>query len=750
MNLNPEQEKAKNKIEGPVLIIAWAWSWKTATLTARIEYMIKEKWIIPSEILAVTFTNKAAREMKERVGKTLWVEYQVSPYKNRWLPLVWTFHSIWVFILKEKIHTIWFGKDFVIYDESDKLSVIKWIIKEDLKLDEKKYPPRSIASFISNAKNALISAKMYDRYVDSHIKEIVRDVYNIYEKRLEENNALDFDDILVKTLEILQIPENLEYYQEKYKYIMVDEYQDTNAPQYEIVKLLASKYRNLAVVWDDWQSIYSWRWADMRNILNFEKDYPDALIIKLEQNYRSTQNIINAANLVIKNNKTSLDKTLFTHNEVWEKIIYIDAPTDRIESSTIARIIKEKSRPPLTPPYQGGEPVLPLTKGELEGVYNYSQNLILYRTNWQSRAIEEALMVEWIPYKVVWGLKFYDRMEIKDLLAYLRVIHNPNDVVWIKRIINVPTRKIWASTLQKIDDYKNNFWVNYLQIFENIEEVDDLNSWAKRAVFSFYEILLNLMEASKNMEVSELIDEIIEKIWYKEYLKDDATRDEYDARIDNINELKNVASTYNWMEPRDSLSQFLEEVMLVTDMENKDDQSKDFVTLMTIHTSKWLEFDRVFITWLEDGLFPSSRTFSEPRELEEERRLMYVAMTRAKKELYLSKASERFQYWSYINNPPSRFLKEINPEFIENYVFESNSSFFLSNYWIPNHDEPVFKIKKTIVENDVSSFNIWDKLSHPKFGFWIIISMDWDLAEIKFQTSWIKKMNIKIAPVKKI
>lgn len=739
MNLNPEQEKAKNKIEWPLLIIAWAWSWKTATLTARIEHMIKS-WISPNQILAVTFTNKAAREMKERIGKTLWVEYQVSPYKNRWLPLVWTFHSVWVFILKEKIDTIWFWKDFVIYDESDKLSVIKWIIRDDLKLDEKKYPPRSIASFISNAKNALITASKYERYVDSHIKEIVNKVYQIYEKRLEENNSLDFDDILLKTLEILQIPENLEMYQERYKYIMVDEYQDTNPVQYEIVKLLASKYRNLAVVWDDWQSIYSWRWADMRNILNFEKDYPEALIIKLEQNYRSTQNIINAANIVIKNNKTSLDKTLFTKNEVWEKIIFIDAPTDRIESSTIAKIIKEKTPPASLPPQSRG----------IEGGPSYSQNLILYRTNWQSRALEEALMVEWIPYKVVWGLKFYDRMEIKDLLAYLRVIHNPNDVVSIKRIINVPSRKIWPTTLLKLDDYKNNFWVNYLQIFENIEEVDDLNAWAKRAVYSFYEILLSLMESSKKLEVSDLIDEIIEKIWYKEYLREDATKDEFDARIDNINELKNVASTYNWMDPRDSLSQFLEEVSLVTDLENKNNEASDFVTLMTIHTSKWLEYDRVFITWLEDGLFPSSRTFSEPRELEEERRLMYVAMTRAKTELYLSKASERFQYWSYINNPPSRFLKEIDTNFIENYVFENNNSFFSSNYWIQNHDEPVFKIKKTIIENDVSSFNIWDKLSHPKFGFWVIISMDWDLAEIKFNLVWIKKMNIKIAPVKKV
>lgn len=725
MNLNPEQEKAKNQIDWPLLILAWAWSWKTATLTARIEHMIAS-WINPANILAVTFTNKAAKEMKHRVSKVLGVEYQVSPYKNRNLPMIGTFHSIWVYILKEKIETIWMNKDFVIYDESDKLSVIKSIIKDEMWLDEKKYPPRSIASYISNAKNALISAQKYERYVDSHIKEIVNKVYLTYDKKLIENNSLDFDDILVKTLEILQIPENLDYYQERWKYIMIDEYQDTNAPQYEIVKLLALKYRNLAVVWDDWQSIYSWRWADMKNIINFKKDYPEALVIKLEQNYRSTKHIINAANEVIKKNKSSLDKTLFTDNETWEKIVYIDAPTDRLEANTIAKIIKEK----------GGK---------------YSQNLILYRTNSQSRAIEEALMMEAIPYKVIWGLKFYDRMEVKDMLGYLRVIHNPNDVVWIKRIINTPTRKIGATTLAKLDEYRSAFGATYLQIFENIDEVDELNSWAKKAVFAFYEILLSLMDASKKMEVSSLIDFIIEKIWYEEYLRDDATKEEYEARIDNLRELKNVASTYNWMEPRDSLAQFLEEVALLTDMDNKDDGS-NFVTLMTIHTSKWLEYDRVFITWLEEWLFPSSRTFTEATALEEERRLMYVAMTRAKKELYISRASERFQYWNYITNPPSRFIKEINPNYLENYVFSESiwNNFFSNNYGIPNHSEPVFRVKKTLIENDVSDFSIWDRVSHPKFGFWSIISMNWDLAEIKFGVSGIKKMNIKIAPVKKI
>ncbi len=756
MHLNPEQEKAKNQIEWPLLILAWAWSWKTATLTARIEHMIKS-WVPSSSILAVTFTNKAAKEMKHRVSKVLNIEYQVSPYKNRNLPMIGTFHSIWVYILKEATSnpgvlkpTPGLEKNFVIYDESDKLSVIKSIVKDEMWLDEKKYPPRSIASYISNAKNALISAQKYERYVDSHIKEIVNKVYLTYDKKLIENNALDFDDILVKTLEILQIPENLEYYQERWKYIMVDEYQDTNAPQYEIVKLLASKYRNLAVVWDDWQSIYSWRWADMKNIINFKKDYPEATVIKLEQNYRSTKHIINAANEVIKNNKSSLDKTLFTDNETWEKIVYIDAPTDRLEANTIAKIIKSKSIPPLNLPLAGETSYNPPPAREGLGEGD-SQNLILYRTNSQSRAIEEALMMEAIPYKVIWGLKFYDRMEVKDMLAYLRVIHNPNDVVWIKRIINVPTRKIGATTLQKLDEYRSAFGATYLQIFENIDEVDELNSWAKKAVFAFYEILLSLMEASKKMEVSGLIDFIIEKIWYEEYLRDDATKEEYEARIDNLRELKNVASTYNWMEPRDSLAQFLEEVALLTDMDNKDDGS-NFVTLMTIHTSKWLEYDRVFITWLEEWLFPSSRTFSEPHELEEERRLMYVAMTRAKKELYISRASERFQYWNYITNPPSRFIKEINPNYLENYDFGKDvaCNIFTSNYTVAEHDVPVFRIKKTLIENDVSEFSIWDRVSHPKFGFWSIISMDWDLAEIKFWVSWIKKMNIKIAPVKKM
>ncbi len=746
MNLNKDQKIAYDHLEWPLLIIAWAGSGKTATVTARIQNMVQNKNITWSEILAVTFTNKAALEMKERIWKALWVTYSKNPFQNRWFPFIWTFHSLGIFILKEVFEkfdniNIWVSKNFIIYDESDKMSVIKSIMRDDLKLDEKKYPARSIASYISNAKNALISAKQYANYVDSHIKEIVRDAYLIYDKKMTENNALDFDDILVKTLEALKHDNVIEYYWEKYKFIMVDEYQDTNAPQYEIVKLLASKYRNLVVVWDDWQSIYSWRWANMQNILNFQKDYPEAKIVKLEQNYRSTKHIINAANWVIKNNKTAIEKTLFTDNETWEKITYINAPTDRIEASSIAKIIKNKYL----------------------DWWTYWENLILYRTNGQSRGLEEALLMEAIPYKVVWGLKFYDRKEIKDLLAYLKIILNPNDVVGLKRIINTPPRKIWPTTLEKLDQYSNDFWISYADIMENIEEVDELNNWAKTSISSFYQIIEDLKSQAKIYSVFDMIDYIIEKIQYKAYLeKESDTKEEFEAKLDNISELKNVASNYNWIEPSEALTLFLEEISLMTDLENKDNNALDFVTLMTIHTSKWLEYSRVFITWLEDGLFPSSRSMTDLKDLEEERRLMYVALTRAKKELFISKAKERFTYGQYVTNPESRFVKEINPAYVQEY--DLRESMWWSIFWssfnslstpgeafsFNTTSNTEFKVMKNKVENDVWEFNVWDKVSHSKFGIWSIISKSWDIAEIYFSWIWTKKMNIKIAPVVKV
>ena len=541
---------------------------------------------------------------------------------------------------------------------------------------------------------------------------------------------MDFDDILTKTLALLRIPQILEYYWEKYKYLMVDEYQDTNAPQYEIIKLLASKYRNLAVVGDDSQSIYSWRWANLQNILNFKKDYTDSSIIKLEQNYRSTKNVISAANSVINNNNSWMKKELWTENEIWEKITLIETPDDRLEAKAIVKIIKEKWE-------------------------SYKDNLILYRTNSQSRQIEEALLIENIPYRVIWGLKFYDRKEIKDLLAYLRVIFNPEDVVSMKRIINTPTRKIGAKSIEIMDIYMSNFWIKYLDLFENIDEIEELKPAAKKAITSFGEIFNLLKQKSNNIEVAYLIKEIIDTTEYIDYITQWLPEEEKQAKKDNIDELINLAAEYNWMWNRESLSQFLEEVSLLTDMDKKEIDS-NYVTLMTIHTSKGLEEERVFLTWLEDWIFPSFRSVNDSNALEEERRLMYVAMTRARKELYISRAKERFTFWDYVRNPESRFLKEIDVNLLQDYdltdLFPKRDNFFWNNP-IKLHETIVdkdTKIVKKIADNDISKFSRWDKVTHPKFWNWIITTLNWETADIAFSGAWIKKMNIRIAPVRRL
>lgn len=742
MQANPKQQEAIEKINWPLLIIAWAGSWKTATLTKRVENMIKNHDIDPASILMVTFTNKAANEMRERVAQNLWVQTPKNIYQNRNFPLIWTFHSIWIFFLKEMLKSSYWDeiaekinlkKDFVIIDEQDKISILKSILKTKLNLDEKEFPPKQISFYISNAKNALITAKSYEKEVDNQFKEVVFRVYTEYEKELKENNSLDFDDILIKTYSLLRLEKVLNYYQEKYKYLMIDEYQDTNAPQYEIVKLLASKYRNLAVVWDDAQSIYSWRWADMRNIINFKKDYADALIVKLEQNYRSTKNIIAGANSVIKNNINWIKKELWTENEEGNFINYIEATDDRMEAKIIASIIKEKG-------------------------WNLKDNLILYRTNAQSRQIEEALIAKNIAYKVIWGFKFYERKEIKDLISYLKMLHNQSDSISIKRIINVPPRKIWSKSIETIENYKNNFWLNYFHIIENIDEVEELNSWAKSAIKNFLEIYKYLYEKSLNLSLNELLREIIKITKYKEYLTEWLSQEEKDSKLQNINELENLTSEYSWLEPREALSNFLEDISLLTDTE-KDEKNNDFVTLMTIHTSKWLEEKRVFLIWVEEGIFPSFRSIWNSSELEEERRLMYVAMTRAKEELFISRATERFYFWDYVRNPESRFIKEIDEKFLESLDLEkylekslgffdsiskSNFNFTETSVWNVRA-----KLVRKISENDLSQFSVWDKVTHHKFWNWVITELNWEIASIAFPWQWIKKMNIKIAPIKK-
>lgn len=740
MELNDKQLEARNKVDGPLLIIAWAGSWKTATLASRTEYMINEKGIIPSEILMVTFTNKAAWEMRDRVAKILNMPTPKNIYNNFSFPVIGTFHSIWIYLLKDSLKhysseelKLWLKKDFVIYDEQDKIAIIKNIIKNKMNLDEKEFPAKQVAFYISDAKNNLVTPEGYEPQVHNNFTEVVFKVYTEYESSLSKNNAIDFDDILIKTYKLLLIPKILEHYQERFKYIMVDEYQDTNLVQYNIVKLLASRYKNLAVVWDDAQSIYSWRWADMRNIINFQKDYPDALIVKLEQNYRSTQRIIWWANKVIANNNMWIKKNLWTENGEWELIQLIEAPDEKLEAKIIANII---------------------LKNEEKG-REYKDHLILYRTNAQSRRIEESLIMDNIPYRIFWGLKFYDRAEIKDLLAYLKVIFNPSDTVSMKRIINKPTRKIWDKSISILDNYREDFWLTFIQIFENIDEVEELWPWAKKAIAEFYRLYEQLLYKSSQLVVADLLQEIIKTTWYIEYLTDWLPEEEKLSKIDNVNELINLATEYNWMAPRDSLELFLEDISLLTDMDIKDERT-DYVTLMTAHSSKWLEEKIVFIAWLEEWLFPNIKSMWTNAFLEEERRLMYVAMTRAKEELYISRAIERFHFWEFARNPESRFIGEIPAEYIEKYdlwpyakkegeIFSSMKKFNFNDT-----SEKAFKPKIVSANNDITQFSLGDKVEHQKFWEWRIMELKWEIADIAFPKVWNKKMNIRIAPVKKV
>lgn len=732
--LNNEQKIAVETISWPLLILAWAWVGKTHTLTERVWYMIKNAWVNPNSILCVTFTNKAAREMRERIWKTLWRDVEnLNLYRSFDFPLIWTFHSIWVYFLRLFIDKIWYSKDFTILDEDDKLKIVKEILEEKW-IDTKDTKPRSVIYSISSAKNLWVNAKMFSFNTKSYFEEKVAEVFEIYERRLREMNLLDFDDILLRTEELLDNEEILAYFNNRFQYFLVDEYQDTNETQYKIIKKLANLNRNLCVVWDDWQWIYSWRWADIKNIINFKKDYPDAVVIKLEQNYRSTQNIIWAANCVIKNNLWIMDKTLWTDNETWGKICLFETYNDKQEVEVISDTIRE---------------ILDNKNEEVA---------ILYRTNWQSRIIEEALLNKWISYRIYWWLKFYERKEIKDILAYLRIIANPNDIISLKRIINVPGRKIWPKSAETLFSYARNYWLSPLEIMNNAEEITELTPQARKWVAQFHNLYVDFKNYSESNEVENLMKHIIEKLDYESYLMDEYWSDEYEAKMDNLREFRNMATRYSWLDHREALNMFLEDIALITDADIDKEWSSSKVSLMTIHFSKWLEFDNVFIVWLEEWLFPHSRSLTESKELEEERRLMYVAMTRAKKSLYLSRASERFVFGSFSANPPSRFLREIPEDFLEKkqvktnnftwFSFNSSSSNFTFSSMNSSFEQPK---TRQITHNDVNKFSLWDKVNHIKFGIWTIISLNWNLADIAFG-NWngIKKMNIELAPLEKI
>ena len=634
-SLNNKQYEAVTNTEGPCLVIAGAGSGKTKVLTHKIAYLIKEKDVKPWNILSITFTNKAANEMKERI-----VNLVGDVATDIWMG---TFHSICVRILRRFIDRIGFDNSFIIFDTSDQKTLVKNCLK-DLGIDDKLFNDRSVLSEISNAKNEMLTPESYAARANGDFrKEKISTVYELYQKRLKENNAIDFDDIINYTIEILQDNEDIrEYYCDKFKYILVDEYQDTNKAQFMLVKILASKYKNITVVGDNDQGIYSFRGADISNILNFEKDFPGTKIIKLEQNYRCTGNILKAANAVIKNNEVKYKKELWTQNEEGNLPKVYQADNEYDEASYIVEQIEHLRR---------------------EEYYKYKDFAVLYRMNTQSRAIEDILRRENIPYKIIGGLKFYERKEIKDLIAYLRLIQNHNDNLSLRRIINEPKRGIGKTSLDKIELISNDTGESMYEIIKSADE------FGLNRVFlnsrEFVNTIEELSAKKDELPISELIKQVLKKSGYTKALQNENTI-EAENRIENLDEFLTVAIEFEEEEVENGLREFLEGITLSSDIDELE-ESDDYVTLMTLHSAKGLEFPVVFLVGMEEGIFPGYKSISEPRELEEERRLCYVGITRAKEHLYLTCSKQRTIFGSTSYNQTSRFLKEIPEELLDGY-----------------------------------------------------------------------------------
>lgn len=640
-DLNKEQREAVESTEGPLLILAGAGSGKTRVLTYRIANLI-EKGVFPGNILAITFTNKAAAEMTERIQGLVGEEA-----RNMWVS---TFHSTCVRILRQDIDKIGYNKNFVIYDTSDQEKLIKECLKE-LNLDEKLYVPKDIINKIGSQKDILIDADTYYRKNANDFKtRKIAEIYKLYQKKLKDNNALDFDDIIMKTVVLFKEHDDvLKYYQRKFRYILVDEYQDTNKAQYELIKILSSQHRNLCVVGDDDQSIYGWRGADIRNILEFEKDYPDVKIVKLEQNYRCTKKILDAANFVIANNERRKAKRLWTENEEGEKIKFYKADTDGDEAYFIVNEIKKL----------------------VENGNSYRDFAILYRTNAMSRILEEKFVTSSVPYKVVGGLKFYDRKEIRDILAYLKVINNPLDGISLERIINTPKRGIGDATIEKLKDNAREMGVSLYSVLLEIDAVEGINTRALNSLHKFISLMNYFILAKESLKVSELMNEILEKTGYLRELKEENTP-ESRGRIENLQELYSAAVEFEEKSDDKSLPAFLEKVALVSDQDQLSEAGG--VTLMTLHTAKGLEFPVVFIAGFEEGIFPHFSALEDESEMEEERRLCYVGITRAKERLYLTCARQRMMFGRTMFNSVSSFAEEIPEGLIED-ISRNNNSF---------------------------------------------------------------------------
>ena len=653
-NLNREQVEAVKTIQGPLLILAGAGSGKTKVLTTRIAYLIQNNFARAREILAVTFTNKAAREMKERLGFILGEE----TVKYMW---VGTFHGICGRILRENIENYQFqsgkklDKNFTIYDEADTIAVIKQAIKK-LNVDEKIYQPKLVKAVISSAKNKMQDAYTFATFARDFKSQKIATIFEEYENILNNNNAIDFDDMLLLTVKLLeQNPQVRQYYYNKFKHILVDEYQDTNLAQYMIVNLLYTNKekeippeRSLCVVGDVDQSIYSWRGADYTIILNFQKDFKNAKLVKLEQNYRSTANILNVANAIIENNQERVEKTLYSNNGDGELVDYYEAQDEADEANFVVSKIKQNS---------GGD---------------YNKYAVLYRTNSQSRALEEACMAAGIPYKIYGGLKFYDRKEIKDIIAYMKLIYNLDDSQSLRRIINVPKRAIGEATVSNLQKYADSKDISLFQaIIEIDEDAKDFSPKTRAKLKDFAAMILRFRDVQKNYNLREFVTLVIEKTGYLAALQIENTP-EADADIENLQELVNVAEEFEPEELDNALGEFLQQVALVSDVDGMDNISNN-VTLMTLHSAKGLEFPVVFLAGMDEGVFPHQRTFNSNSEMEEERRLMYVGVTRAKEKLYLISATRRQMWGEYKYYNPSRFIEEIPRKLLEYSTFEGRS-----------------------------------------------------------------------------
>ena len=705
IGLNAEQRRAVLATDGPLLIQAGAGSGKTNTLVHKIAYLIATNRATPYNILAVTFTNKAAREMRSRIAMLL----SQDADNRSFMPYMGTFHSICVRLLRQDGEAVGVPRNFVIFDESDKLSAIKQSMRR-LHIDEKTYQPRTLSNVISGLKNDMVDHAEFSRLANSPLESVVVRVIPVYQQILREAGAMDFDDLIAKTVKMLTEHDTIrKKWQKQFNYILIDEYQDTNQAQYRLVKLLVNDKKNIAVVGDDWQSVYSWRGADFRNILNFERDYKDTTIIKLEQNYRSTKSILDAAHSVISKNEQRSEKKLWTDEGKGLPVQILQAQNQSAEADMIIRQIESMVK---------------------AGRRKYNDYAVLYRTNAQSRAIEEMFVRYGLPYKIVGGVKFYDRKEVKDIIAYLRFIFQPDDSISFERIINVPSRGIGAKSLEVFRT-----WVSTSGgIMKALESIDDCPGMTQKAKAGFREmadIVLSYQSIMEDTAVSGLVDSLIRRLDYLNYLDDGSLQGE--SRQENVRELISVAKAYQDV----GIEGFLEEVSLVSDNESSDKSEANSVTLMTLHAAKGLEFSVVFMVGLEESIMPHSRALYDQREMEEERRLMYVGMTRAREELYLLYASSRALYGGVQYNPPSRFLTEVGSDSSPQPEYQASDSFASQT---TRTDEPRYVIE----------LQEGDRVSHQAFGEGIVVDVDGENVAVHFKSKGVKKLNTAFAPLEKL